>query len=192
MKKAILLLLAAMALPVSAASIDWILNTGGSSNYMVGEDGNKLTGTAYLMLVDDVSSATFTSEQDIINLAIGGSDGAISITDGVNKTKTTATDNRLTAPTEYTFTVLVFDSSASSYYVADASNKTYAAYNLGASVDNYGTPIQASFNAKELYATSALRGTQTYTPLATPSVPEPSSAALALAGLALLLKRRRA
>ena len=185
MKKSILFTFFALTLSTFASGIDWKLNTLSTANYMVGADGNKLTGTAYLMLTDDVTSTTFTSEQDIINLALGGSEGSIAIVNGVNTNLKTTTDNRLVAPTEYSFTVLIFDSGSGSYYTT--ASKTYAAYNPGADADHYGGQVQMTMTAGDLYATAAKRGTQDWV-----SVPEPSTAALALAGLALLLKRRRA
>ena len=187
MKKLILFALVALTLPVSAASINWQLNTLASANYMVGEDGNKLTGTAYLMLTDSLAGVTFTSEQDIIDLAVGGSEGAVSIVDGVNKNVNTATDSRLVAPTEYSFTVLLFDKTNNSFYTSEA--RSNATYNLGADLDNYGTATEIKFTAAQVFATAAKRGTQTWTAV---GVPEPSSAMLGLLGLGLLLKRRKA
>ena len=178
MKKIILSALAALAIPASAASIDWTLNTAAAANYMVGKDGNKLNGTAYLLLTSDV--ATFDSESAIQDVALGSA----TITDGVNKTKQTATSDKLVAPTSYSFSVLVFDSSSASYFLASAP-KSEQAYNL--SGDVYTDAKSITFSAAQLYASATTRGTQTYT-----SVPEPATAALALLGLGLLIKRRKA
>ena len=180
MKKTLIFALAAVALPSFAASIDWTMSTGGAANYMVGEDGNKLNGTAYLLLTSDV--ATFDSESAIQDVALGSA----TITDGINKERQTSTSDLLVAPTEYQFSLIVFDSASSKYFLA-ADTKTKAAYNLGADMTDYGTAQSISFNAQNLYATAALRGTQTYT-----SVPEPATAALALLGLGLMIKRRKA
>ena len=184
MKKSILLALLALVLPASAASINWTMATGRvNSNYMVDKDGNKLTGTAYLMLTADVTGATFTSLKDITDLALGGADGGVSIVDGYNTEEHTATDVDLTAPKEYSVTVLVYDPAKKSYYLS--AEKSQTAYNL--SGDEYTDPKGVSFSSDNMYASASTRNSQTWT-----SVPEPSTAALALAGLALLLKRRKA
>ena len=182
MKKSILIALVALAIPASAASINWSMSTGGSANYMVDESGNKLTGVAYLLLADELTS--FASEDEIKNVALGFAE----LTDGINKDTQTATSSKLVAPTAYDFSILIVDSATSSYYVGNAT-KNNMAYNAGADLDNYGSVTSISFTAKELYATSALRGTQTWTAV---GVPEPSSAMLGLLGLGLLLKRRKA
>ena len=188
MKKSILLVLLALALPASAGTIDWKLNTAATSNYMVDQDGNKLNGTAYLVLTDEYTAATISTLDDITSLALGGD--SLAITDGVNKDLVTTTDSRITpvdGTTLISFTVLLYDTANGSFYASTARSQT--AYQL--SGDEFTDQKQASFNAVELYATAAKRNTQTWHP-APASVPEPSSAALALAGLALLLKRRRA
>ena len=174
----------------SAASIDWKLSTGGSSNYMVGKDGNALTGTAYLLLASDVTD--FASEDEIAAAALGSA----SITSGVNKDTQTATSSKLTAPQAYDFTVLVYDSASDTYFTS-AATKNQQTYNFGADMDNYGTATSISFTANNLYATSTLRGTQEWTSPGGSGqqgedVPEPATGALALAGVALLFKRRRA
>ena len=188
MKKEILFAFLALALPATAASIDWTMSTGiATKNYMVDEKGNKLTGVAYLMLVSDLESPSFTaftSEQDIKDLALGGSDGSLAITDGVNKTTKTTTDSRLSAPTSYTFKVLVYDTVNQSYYLSEA--KTQSAYNLTG--DEYTDPKSISLSSDNMFASSATRGTQTYVPV----VPEPSVAFMGLLGLGMLLKRRKA
>jgi len=181
MKKTVLLLFLALTLPSFAASVDWKLNTGATSNYMVGKDGEKLTGTAFLLLASDVSDS-FTSVSQIEAVALGSA----AISSGVNTTTQTATSSKLTAPTEYTFAVLIYDSSAKSFYEA-AATKKQAAYNLGADTDHYGTATQISFTAANVYASAQTRNTQSWT-----SVPEPSVALMGLLGLGMLLKRRRA
>jgi hypothetical protein len=186
MNKTILFALLALAIPASAASIDWKLNTGAAANYMQDSKGNKLTGTAYLVLSSDLpgEGEKFASETAIIEKAIGGSEGGIAITDGVNTTVKTSTDSRLRAPESYTFMVLVYDSVNKEYFTS-STEKSMTAYNT--SGDEYTDAKQVSFNAQQLYATSTLRGTQTYH-----AVPEPSVALMGLLGLGMLLKRRRA
>ena len=187
MKKTIVLALLALALPASAGSIKWTLNTAAAANFMQDSKGNKFTGTAYLFLTDDLEGASFKSEDDIVSLALGKSknEGVVAITDGVNKTETLTSDNRLTASNDkYSFTVLVYDSVNKEYFTSSVA-KEQSAYNL--SGDEFLDERSISFNAQQLYATPQLRGTQTYH-----SVPEPSVALMGLLGLGMLLKRRRA
>ena len=184
MKNTILLTFLASVLSVSAASIDWTMNTGiAKNNYMVDADGNKLNGVAYLMLTDSLSGVTFTSQDEIVDLSLGKA--GVTITDGINKATTTTTDDRLTAPDSYSFTVLVFDAAKSTYYLSAA--KTQDAYNL--SGDEYTDPKSITLSNDNMFASAATRGTQTWTAV---GVPEPSSAMLGLLGLGLLLKRRKA
>ena len=177
------ILLMTVAFSASAASIDWELNTG-RNGYMTDSTGAKLTGTAYLMLTDTLTGVSFTSEQDIVDLALGGSSGSLSIANGVNKTTMTSTDDRLTAPTSYSFTVLVFDSVNKEYFLSSAANSE-TAYNL--SGDEYTDAKTVSFSASQMYADATTRNTQTYVP-----VPEPSVALMGLIGIGMLIRRRKA
>ena len=184
MKKTILLALLALALPASAGTIDWKLNTMGDANYMVGSDGNKLQGFAYLVLTSAYEDATITKLDDITALALGGD--SLEITDGVNKNLVTTTDSRITpvdGTTALSFTVLVYDKVNKSFFESAAKSQT--AYQT--SGDEFTDPKQVSFTAANLYANANTRGTQTYH-----SVPEPSVALMGLLGLGMLLKRRRA
>ena len=183
MKKTILFALLALAIPASAASIDWKLNTG-RSGYMTNSDGDKVTGTAYLLLKSDLDNASFTSENDIIALAIGKADGGLKITDGKNTETKTSTDGRLTAPDSYTFQVVVYDKVKNEYFTSSVE-KEQNTYNL--SGDEYTDAKQITFSAAQMYADADTRNTQTYH-----SVPEPSVAIMGLLGLGMLLKRRRA
>ena len=185
MKKSILLALLALALPASAGTIDWKLNTLSDNNYMVGSDGNKLSGFAYLVLTTAYEEATITKLDDITALALGGD--SLEITDGVNKNLVTTTDSRITpvdGVTSLSFTVLVYDKVNKSFFAS--AEKTEKAYQT--SGDEFTDPKQISFTAANLYATAAKRGTQEYHPI----VPEPSVALMGLLGLGMLLKRRRA
>ena len=183
MKKTIVLALLALAVPAFAASIDWKLNTG-RSGYMTNSKGDKLTGTAYLLLTSDI--ADFKSEQEIKNAALGDGDenSWLSIENGVNTGTKTTTDGDLIAPTKYSFTVVVYDSVAKEYFTS-STYKEQTTYNLGG--DEYADATQITFSAAQMYADADSRGTQTYH-----AVPEPSVAIMGLLGLGMLLKRRRA
>ena len=184
MKKTILFAFLALTLSATAGSIDWKLNTGATTNYMVDKNGNTLTGLAYLVLTSEFEEATIKKLDDITTLALGGD--SLQIQNGVNSTVVTTTDNRITpvdGATAISFTVLLYDSVNKAFYASEA--KTAKAYNT--SGDEFTDARQVSFTAANLYATAQKRGTQTYV-----SVPEPSVALMGLLGLGMLLKRRKA
>ena len=184
MKKSILFfVLTIAAFSASGASIDWTMNTG-RNGYMTNSKGDKITGTAYLLLTSDLSTADFKSESDIQSKALGGADGSLAIANGVNTETKTSTDSRLTAPTKYSFTVLVYDSVNKEYFTSAVAYEQ-TAYNLTG--DEYTDPKSITFTDENMHASASTRGTQTYH-----AVPEPSVALMGLLGLGMLLKRRRA
>ena len=166
------------------ASMDWTMNYG-RNGYAADKSGNKFTGTVYLLLTDSISGLSgFTSSSAFETALNEVALGSTTLTDGKNTDRQTATSSLLTAPNTYSVSVLFYDAANKAFYTS--TSVSGSAYNLGG--DTYGDAQGVTFSATNLSANSdAARAGVTWTP-----VPEPSTAALALAGLALLLKRRKA
>ena len=181
MKKFITMMAVALvAISASAASIDWAVNLGRSGKF-VDSTGADMNGTIYLVLADTTFDAT-TAEEFEAQLA-AATLGTDTVTSGKNSGSTlTATSDALVARSaggeQYNFAVLVYDSANAQYYMS-ASNAQYA-YDKAAGED--ATSIK--FSAAQ--ATGSANWTSAYT-----AVPEPASAMLALAGVAMLIRRRK-
>lgn len=182
MKKLLVLALCAACGLASAASIQWNMNLG-RSGYIADANGDKMTGTLYFLLTDTANSlsdavASDTFADTLSSVALG----SMELTAGKNTTVNTATSSQLTADTTYSFSLLVFDTVNKQYYVSSALSEV--AYDETADVV---TPTKVTFDTSKVGSTFAASWKSTV-----PAVPEPSTAALALAGLAMLLKRRKA
>ena len=194
MKKLLTLALAVSLVgAASAACIDWGA-TQARNTYVWDSDGNKFNGTAYLVLADDVSTILAPTETETFTDLLGNYKlDSVSISDGAYKIteKTSPNSDRLTAGTEYDFQVILVDSNGN-YKLSDT--KRNAAYTSGTddptSVGFTDTSFGASRNAPQDPA-AAWTDAPVYQG-GTPGVPEPATGALALAGVALLFKRRRA
>ena len=194
MKKLLTFALLATVGVANAASINWNYNFG--TRTIKDSDGNKLTGTAYLILADDLADIQAAADPsdpsaflDALNDAkldsIGISGGKSTSTTG------TASDSDLVAGTEYDFQVLIYDTAKNQYYVS--TSKRYAAYDGASDDPALAKPVEAKFSGAELGATTGSNPNTNEWSSATPSgVPEPATGALALAGIALLFKRRKA
>jgi hypothetical protein len=173
----------AFASLASAGSIQWNINMG-RNGYIADYKGEKMAGDIYLILA---SSATALEEAAANNtfvtaLANASLGDPIEITSGKNNNAVnTATQPStiLAVGTEYSFSIVVFDTANKQYYISSALSEK--AYDESAAVVS---PNKITFTTSEVGSTFNANW-QT-------SVPEPSTAALALAGLALLLKRRKA
>ena len=170
------MVVALVAVSASAASIDWAMNLGRSGK-IVDSTGATYTGNVYLVLADTTFNATTAEEFDAQLKA--ATLGTMTITAGKAPTTTsTATSDKITAGTSYDFAVVVYDAAKSVYYMSQ-SNSQYA-YTLG--VDD---PLQVpSFTQSQMAAPS------TWSPSYV-TIPEPASAMLALAGVAMLIRRRK-
>ena len=187
------LALAVVATIAPAASIDWSVT--GMNKVLNEYDGTVASGTTvYLVLADATSLASITYDEasnPLTDATFADARSAITIgtvnagADGKKPSKTlnTVSSDLLTAGTEYTLAAIYFStaSDGNGYYRSVVTPGTA-----------YDPTVAGSAGAiSTSWATmSTAQWTKGYAPA--PAVPEPSSAALALAGLALLLKRRRA
>lgn len=184
------LALAAMAASVQAASIDWSLS--GMNKVLTEYDGTTVAKytKVYLILADNTSLAKITYDtttekptKDEFDTALStilianveaGEDGKKPAT-----TKITVESDLLAAGTSYSLAAIYLsESEGSGYYRIVKTSGT--AYDPSVA----GSSGSVSTSWQTLSGSSWTKG---YT-----AVPEPSTAVLALAGLALLLKRRRA
>lgn len=184
MKKILTLAVVLAAGMASAASIKWSLNTADTVKF----DGTSVkgNGTAYVVFLgtDTLESLTY---QQVIDSATVGEPFSTSL--GKIKLKDVAVDSE-TGVGNYAL-YMSFVSGEKTYYNVSTSLYQLKAADVEALLSE-GTALPASSFAfsdskptTSMSATSASSGGWV-------AVPEPSTAALALAGLALLLKRRKA
>ena len=179
------------AVSVNAASIQWSLSTGAATMKTPGAT-TALTGTAYLILASDLTDlqsdiATDGFAEAIKDYKLGDSP----ISNGKITTTQTATSNKLTAGTAYDFQVVIYDSAANKYYTSTVKNQK--AYDPTSTDDALQIPKAITLTADDVYATRGANPSSASWQSGEPSgVPEPATGALALAGVALLFKRRRA
>jgi len=187
MKKTFLLIASLMlfASMSHGASITWIIS--GKNTALKDYASNVAAGTTvYLILADSTSLASITDiegkdafEDALAAITVGS---VTADSDGKKPEQTTVdmSSSLLTAGNSYTL--------ASLYLGYDSDGNGYYRY-----ASNTGTAFDPSVegSAGTISTSWANMGTATWTKGYT-AVPEPSTAALALAGLALLLKRRKA
>ena len=180
MKKFITMMIVALvAVSASAASIDWQITLGRSGKF-VDSTGAAMSGTIYLVLADTTFNATTAEEfESQLTAATLGTD---TVTSGKSSSSAvTATSDKLVAQSAggsaYDFAIVVYDAANSMYYMSAA--KSEYAYEAG--VDD---ARNITFSAAE--ATGSANWTPSYV-----IIPEPASAMLALAGVAMLIRRRK-
>ena len=192
MKKLLTFALLAAVGVASAASIDWQYSFG--TKTIKDSDGNRLTGTAYLILADDLADIQAAADPTDASAFLDALDDAKLDSKGITNGKTTsqsgtATDSDLTAGTQYDFQVVIYDTAKKQYYVSET--KTERAYDPSSSNPAYQDANKITFTGADLGATTGSNpNTNEWTPAT--GVPEPATGALALAGIALLFKRRKA
>ena len=196
MKKLMTLALLATVGIASAASIDWSINMGRNGKVTDSEDNVLASKPIYLILasdaealVDAIDEDKFADTLDSIKL------DSSTLTSGGkwdgkdDQTATDLTNKKLKVGTEYDFAVVVYDAAHEMYYVSKSVSQT--AYDEGAEnpvkkgVTFQTTDLGSTYNPDWLSTKPAEEPP-------TPAVPEPATGALALAGVALLFRRRRA
>ena len=166
---------ALVAVSASAASIDWVLSLGRTGK-VLDSTGAALTGNIYLVLADTTFDAT--SAEEFVSQLNDATLGTTAISAGkAPSSAATATSDTIKAGTAYDFAVVVYDATAGLFYMSAVNSGK--AYQQG--VDD---AIELTFTAANMAAPS--QWTPTYT-----AVPEPASAMLALAGVAMLIRRRK-
>ena len=196
---------AALTSIASAASITW----GFGGKVYVTEDGKTATlGTSYTGSVPYSLALVYVGQNqnsyDINSLSVddivGDTLSYAVATSGKNSGKwspTTKTTNTTAYDDNASFTVLLWDAQEkkfSNVYAYDATKDE-----VGAAISSIVTVADMSQQGSaQLFATSTSSSSVigamsiTSTEPITPEVPEPATGALALAGVALLFKRRRA
>ncbi len=197
MKKLLTLTLAVSLVGISsAASIDWTV--GGMNKVLKAYDGTTAANTTvYLIFADadslasitdlDSESAFTTALSDItISTVSAGSDGKKPST----IKKTVANDN-LTAGSSYPMASLYYskDTEGNGYYRIAATTGTAYDPTVEGSSGDVSTSWSNMLSAN--WANGWTKPTDP-TPPGPGPIPEPATGALALAGVALLFKRRRA
>ena len=186
MKKILALLAIVAAVTAPAASIDWGLSLG-RNGFIADSTGAPLQGTLYLILTSDASALAAAAEKDtfandIDSIALGSLTTNAS---GKNTAVQTATDDRLVARSaggpQYSFAIVTYDAANKQYFVSDA----LAQYAYLSGTDDTTQITFANDKVGNLVSASATWSSSV-------PVPEPGIACMALLGIGMMIKRRRA
>ena len=168
--------LAAVVGSASAASLKWELK--GSSFGTSDGSATRAAGYYVALIAESDFDDAIAAVGDATKFATYVSDGGSGTT-----TKTGATSGNITVTensgTSLSYVLFAFDAGS----VGEASNYIVSSAVTGVAYEPPATPTAATFNA------SSFSGA-TWT--ATAAVPEPGTAALALLGIGMLIRRRRA
>jgi hypothetical protein len=204
--KKLLTLALAMALVVvsNAANINWSVS-GNTTTYVylpndagTASGSSLYSGTVYLILASDLSSLSGHTKQSdfedaLADLTLATTSASSGVKPDVNKVL--VSNDLLTAGSSTTFAMLIYgtDKDGNGYYKAATASAT--PWPDGTTANNQKTVTTAwakLANDTQAPYTSAWTKPTDPDPGPTPGVPEPATGALALAGVALLFKRRRA
>lgn len=182
MKTILSTLLVAIAASVQAATINWNWKSDAVVKFDTTSIGGN--GTAYLIYLGAKEVTDYTFAQFVDMTASAEANAPTKV--GKVNTSGVATD---TTHTGNFATVLSYKSGDDTYYNVSSSMYTITSAQV-TSLLNEGTPLpDSSFSFSNSVTTEKGKGTVGG---GWAMVPEPSTAMLALAGLALLIKRRRA
>lgn len=177
------------AISASAASINWgFTGINKAASLITDSTDAAYSGDIYLILASDATSLEGkTSQADFESALTSIKLGTATVSNGKISTSQTANSPSLIAKVDggspYTFQVVVFDSTNLKYYLSATSTEyAYSPEGVAANTDA----------ATSITFTKQMIGKGSSPSWSPAVVPEPNTAVLALAGLALLLKRRRA
>ncbi len=201
MKKLLTLALLAAVGVASAASIDWRTATS-RNTYVWDSDGEKFNGSAYLVLKSDMDDTILapTETETFAQLLDANKLASVSLTDGKYAVdQSTVTSGKLTAGTEYEFQIVLVDSNGNYKTTPAVKERAYTSGTDDARIISFGTSDFGASKNPPSDPAGAWNDAPVYQnddpgpgPGPDPSdVPEPATGALALAGVALLFKRRR-
>jgi hypothetical protein len=182
MKKFVTLMMVALvAISASAASIDWKFSgLTTAAKRIVDSTGANYNGNIYLILAEDASTLTATTTKDTFEETLSSiTVGTTTVADG-KASNATATNtgwlSQAQGGSQYDFQIVVYD--GAQYYLS--AIKTEYAYT------DPTTPTSVTFTAQDIGKTYQNAQGVKFT-----AVPEPASAMLALAGVAMLIRRRK-
>ena len=195
MKKLLTLaLVASLAGITSAASIDWTISGINKAKTQINDaKGNALSGSVYLILASDASQLAEATPDTFLttlnNIKLGEAPVSSGKVDGTTTRTASSNDfvSRLDGGSQYTLQVVVYDAANKSYYLS--GTKSQYAYNPADVTSGDDVAKGVTFSKDDIGASSTYEASG-YQQIG--GVPEPATGALALAGIALLFKRRKA
>ena len=187
----------ALVAVANAASINWSISLGRSGK-ITDSTGANLAGSIYLVLSSDVAALEAASSVSDFEQLLSSDESnstpplaTVTVTAGKpSPSSGTASSSRLTAGTEYTYAFVVYDNSTKKFYVSGTA--TEAAFDPNSTDESLKVEKSISFTTDHIGSTYASSDDWGTAGSGGETIPEPATGALALAGVALLFKRRRA